>query len=495
VRLQFDFYPRPNYGADSARLRRVGALGIRFEVGAGAYWLRSSVPLDINQDRVTASFLLKRGDAVQFSLTYGEDSPLVLPPLGHWTQRRIEETIDWWARWAARARYDGPYREAVVRSALALKLLTYAPSGAVIAAATTSLPEQMGGGLNWDYRYCWLRDASLTIRALLGLGYNEEADAFLEWLLHATRLTQPELRILYNVFGGNSPRERELPHLSGYCNSLPVRIGNAAREQLQMDVYGEVIDAAAQFAYHQGSFDRATQQALIGMGGYVAKHWNEADQGIWEPREGPQAHTHSRVLCWTALDRLVTLADRGDLRGAPTDKFRRERDRIAHQVKQKAWNDRIRSYAATLGGSELDASLLLLSYYGFESADSSRMKHTYAAMKSKLRAGEDLIYRYVDGPTEGAFGICSFWEAEYLALGGGTLEEATEFFRRLLKYRNDVGLYAEEIDPRNGNALGNFPQAFTHVGLISAALSITEKMKGQKQLPHREENAEENKAA
>jgi len=495
VEVSFTFLPRANYGKTSVKLKHVGELGIKFEVGNGVYWLRSSAPLHIKQNRIEQVMRVKAGDRLQFSLTYSEQSPVVLPPLGDWTHQRICESIAWWQQWAARVEYDGPHRDAVVRSALALKLLAYAPSGAVIAAATTSLPEQFGGSLNWDYRYCWLRDASLTIRALLGLGFHEEVDSFFNWMMHATRLTQPELRVLYTVFGRRTVRERALDHLTGYRNSRPVRIGNAAHSQMQLDVYGEVIDAAAQYAFHRGVFDRETQRTLVNIGRYVASHWDQPDQGIWEPRDHPENHTHSRVLCWTALDRLVTMCERGQLKNAPADEFRRERDRIVDQVKLQAWNADLDSYVSTLHGNALDASLLLMSYYGFESADSPRMRATYNAIRKQLRAGDHLLYRYKNGPKEGAFGLCSFWEVDFLALGAGSLQPALNLFDDLLKYRNDLGLFAEEIDPQSGDALGNFPQAFTHVGLISAALSIAERLKGEKQLAHREDSAEEKAAA
>jgi GH15 family glucan-1,4-alpha-glucosidase len=495
VEMELIFHPREHYGGNNFRLRDLGPLGLRFENGNGTYYLRSSFPLKADGYRVAAHFVMKRGDRVEFSFTYSEVSPVVLPPLGEWTTRRIEDTIGWWTRWAEQPRYNGPYREAVVRSALALKLLTYAPSGAVIAAATTSLPEQRGGSLNWDYRFCWLRDASLTIRAFIGLGYYAEAGCFMEWLLNATRLTQPELRVLYTVFGNKAPRERVLDHLSGFRNSRPVRIGNAARKQLQLDVYGEVLDAAAQYAFHGGTFDRAAQKDILGIGRYIAGNWDQPDQGIWEPRRQPQNHTHSRVLCWTALDRLLSLAEKKHLENAPIELFRRERDRIAGQIKQRSWNSRLNSYVSVLDGDDLDASLLLMSYYGFEAADSPRMQSTYRALRQTLRAGDHLIRRYANGPAEGAFGICSFWEAEFLALGGGTLPQSQELMSELLKYRNATGLYAEEIDPENGDALGNFPQAFTHVGLVSAALSIEERRKGVQQLPHRNPDAEEAKQA
>ncbi len=494
VDVHIHFQPRPNYGT-SPRLRWHHSLGVSLEHGDGIFYLRSSIPLELADDAAQANVTLRAGDCVHFSLTYSEQSPVVLPPLGDWTRKRIQESILWWQTWSARAQYDGPYRNAILRSALALKLLTYAPSGAVVAAATTSLPEQIGGSLNWDYRFCWLRDASLTVRALLGLGYYDEAESFLEWLLYATRLTQPELRILYTVFGEQSPREKTLVHLEGYRNSRPVRIGNAARHQLQLDVYGEVLDAVAQFAFHRDRVANSTRKLLLDIGSYVARHWDQPDQGIWEPRDHPEPHTHSRVLCWTALDRLIKLHESGHLDGASVDLFRHERDRITRQIHERAWNPQLNTYTSTLGGNRLDASLLLMSYYGFEAADSPRMRATYAAIRRDLRANDHLIYRYRTEPKEGAFGICSFWEVDYLALGGGTLDHARSLFEDILKYQNDVGLFAEEIDPASGEALGNFPQAFTHIGLISAALSITERLKGEKQLAHREPSAEENKAA
>lgn len=494
VDMQIHFEPRLHYGAGSPRLKRVGAVGISFVCGDGVYYLRSSVPLELHSDTATAAWTMRRGDTAQFCFTYGEESPVVIPPLGDWSRKRIEESTLWWCQWASKAEYDGPYRDVIVRSGLALKLLSYAPSGAIVAAATTSLPEQLGGSLNWDYRYCWLRDASLTIRALLGLGYRAEASSFIEWMLTATRLTQPRLNILYTLFGSESTREQTLPHLSGYRDSRPVRIGNAAQHQLQLDVYGEVLDAIAQYAFHGGTFARSTQRLLVEIGKHVASNWDQPDQGIWEPREHPQAHTHSRVLCWVALDRLISLCKKGHVKDVPLDDFCRERERIARQVHERAWNPALNSYTSTLDGQDLDASLLLMAYYGFESADSDRMRATYAAIRQTLRANDHLIYRYRSGPDEGAFGICSFWEVDYLALGGGTVEHAQRLFEDILQYKNDVSLYAEEIDPRNGNALGNFPQAFTHIGLISAALSITERLKGQKQLAHREEGAGEKAA-
>jgi GH15 family glucan-1,4-alpha-glucosidase len=487
IRLRIVFHPRARYGLRPVAFHEAARNGLRLEVGRGVYWLRSSLPLELRHDRAEITVQVKSGDALQFSLTYSQESPAVLPPLGLWTRQNIARTVAWWENWARQCTYDGPYRNAVVRSALVLKLLTYAQSGAIVAAPTASLPERVGADLNWDYRYCWLRDASLTIRALLAIGYDEEAEAFLEWMLHATRITRPELRILYTVFGEKAPPERELRYLAGYSASRPVRIGNAARDQLQLDVYGEVIDAAAQFAYLGKQFDRMTQKVLIGFANYAAQHWHLPDNGIWEPRGSRRHNTNSRLLCWTALDRLITLAEQGAWQGVPLDRFRRERESIRREIEEHAWNQRLGSYVAVLDGDGLDASLLLLVWYGFEKPDSQRMRGTYRALRNYLGVGDQLIYRYMREPPEGAFGICAFWEAEYLALGGGSLPDAQVLFERLLSYRNDLGLLGEEINPTTGEPLGNFPQGFTHVGLIGAAVSLQQRAQGVKPLGHREE--------
>ena len=502
VEIELEFAPGNVFGVRPLRLRPASALGVRVEAGRGTYWLRSSVPLQLTDCAASARFRLRAGESAQFSFTYCEDAPAVLPPLGDATREAIARSVAWWRNWIGQARYEGPAPAAVRRSALALKLMSYAPSGAVVAAPTTSLPERIGDGLNWDYRFCWLRDASLTVRALLGLGFEDEVEAFMGWLVHATRLSHPQLHVLYNVYGRRPPRERELPQLEGYAGSRPVREGNAARDQLQLDVYGELLDAVAQWALHlksssrhadfpdllRGHFDRGTGKALLGFGQYVCEHWRLQDEGIWEPRQVRRSNTHSRLLCWTALDRLVTMAEKGFIRNAPVAAFRRERDCIARDIHHRAWKSGLRSYSATFEGEEMDATLLLMSWYGFEHADSPRMRATYHRLRQDLGAG-DLIYRYKSDPPEGAFGICSFWEIEHLALGGGSLQEASDLFHRVLHYRNDVGLMAEEYDARSGAALGNFPQAYTHVGLISAALSIHERATGKISLAHREHGA------
>jgi GH15 family glucan-1,4-alpha-glucosidase len=481
VDVEMRFAPRPHYGQRPGRIRDAGPLGIRVELGADLLVLRSDVRLEVTgSGDVRGHARLRAGEAVRASLTFADDWPAIVPPLGEWSDAAIARSVAWWQGWASRLAYDGPRRDMVVRSALALKLLIYAPSGAIVAAPTTSLPERIGGDLNWDYRFCWLRDAAFTVRALFALGCRAEAQAFVDWLLHATRLTQPALRVLYDVYGNAPARERVLEGFAGYQGSHPVRIGNAADGQRQLDVYGEVIDAVVHFVGEGGTLDRETERTLCAFGEYVCRHWQEPDEGIWEPRSGAAHNTHSRVLCWTALDRLLQLHAQGHLHRAPAAMFAKNRDLIRREVESRAWHAGLGSYVAQLGGDRLDATLLLLPWYGFDEAGSDRMRGTYARVREALGAGDGLLYRYRtdDSPGEGAFGICSFWAAEYLALGGGTTAEARELFEHLCGYANDVGLFAEEIDPATGAALGNFPQAFTHVGLINAAVSLTRRLEG-----------------
>ena len=484
VELDVEFDPRPDFGRAQITIQHAGRFGLRIEWGARLFVLASDAPLPLVSPRCAKTRLkLRAGEKVSFSLTSAADGPAVLPPLGEHVQQKLTWTIDWWKGWAATARYDGPYRDAVVRSALVLKLMSFAPSGAILAAPTTSLPERLGGDLNWDYRFCWLRDAAFTARALFGLGYAPEAEAFLSWTLHATRLTRPELKVIYDIYGERNLAERELPHLPGYGGSRPVRVGNATRDQLQLDVYGEVIEAVAHFVEHGGELDRETQAMLRQFGDFVCRHWQEPDNGIWEPREGRQHFTHSRLLCWVALDRLIGLHERGGLTGIPVERFRTSRDQIRQDIERLAWNPRLEAYTQTLGGDTLDATVLLAAFHGFEEASSPRMRSTFRRICERLGGGPGLLYRYEKSfeGREGAFAMCSFWIAEFLARGGGTLPEAHEAMRHTLSHANDLGLFAEEIDPKSGNALGNFPQAFTHVGLINAALALADRQQQESQ--------------
>ena len=473
VELEIVVAPRPDFGHARVRCGHHRHLGIRWEVGSELYALRSDVPLALDAGTAHARFSLRAGQTATFSFTR-DDGPALLAPLGEPALVRIARSIAWWQAWADRAAYTGPYREQVIRSALTVKLMAFAPSGAIVAAPTTSLPEKPGGDLNWDYRYCWLRDAAFTTSALLKLGYEDEAIAFTSWLLHATRLTHPEMRILYDVYGRLPAREHEIASAAGYRGARPVRVGNAAAHQLQLDCYGEVIDAVAHLAGVVGGVSRETQHLLRDLGDYVCRHWRLPDQGIWEPRGAPEHRTHSRLLCWVALDRLHDLGRRGLVGGVDLDRLAQEAVTIRGDIEDHGYDASRGCYTGSFGNPDLDASVLLLPWYGFHPAKAPRMRSTFERVRERLAAGPGLFYRYDDSlrTGEGAFWICSFWAVELLARGGGTLDEAHALMDAARGYANDVGLMAEEIDPATGEALGNFPQAYTHVGLINAALSL-----------------------
>ncbi|PTL78785.1 glycoside hydrolase family 15 protein [Vitiosangium sp. GDMCC 1.1324] len=479
VTLEVLYDPRPDYGRAKAQVKDGGNLGWRQEHDGWLYTLRTDVPLQPRPEGgLHGRLTLRAGQRVHFSLTATNDGPAVLPPVGRFSWGQVERTVKAWRGWVSRCRYAGPCREAVVRSALVLKLLTFGPSGGLVAAPTTSLPEVMGGQDNWDYRFCWVRDSAFTARALYGLGYEAEAEAFVSWLLRATWLTQPRMHVFYDVYGRLRTGEEELPHLRGYEGSRPVRVGNAAAIQLQLDSYGEAIDAVAQLARRGGHLDREELKMLKRFGEYVTKVWERPDEGIWEPRTGKREHTFSRLSCWAALDRLLELYGRGVFRNVriPMERFQQARERLREEIETRGWNRRLHSYVRVLDGDEVDADLLLMAWYGFEDARSERMRSTYRRIEERLGAGDALLYRNENDIQEGsgAFGICSFWKVGFLAKGGGSFAEAERAFEKLLGLANDVGLFAEEVDAETGEARGNFPQAFTHVGLISAALELEE---------------------
>jgi GH15 family glucan-1,4-alpha-glucosidase len=470
--------PRPEYGTVTPRLHDRGQSGYCYTHRGEALVLRSEIPLTMVGGRpgVRGHARLRAGERRYVALAYAHGEPAVLPCFGEVAERKMARTIRWWQDWASRCRYDGPYRASVVRGALTLKLMAYAPSGAVVAAPTTSLPEMVGGVRNWDYRYCWLRDASLTVRAFMELGYEDEATAFLGWLLHSTRLSWPELQVLYDVHGETRLPERDLAHLDGYAGSRPVRVGNDAERQLQLDIYGEVVDAVSGFVRRGGTLDRATARMLVGLGKTVCRRWREPDEGVWETRAGRRHHTYSKVMCWVALDRLLELAGGGAIE-APVEMFTAQRNAIRAEVEERGYSERLQSYVSVLGGEEVDASLLLLGRYGYAGPHSPRMRATCERIHERLGVN-GLLYRYQgtdDGlpPGEGAFGIASFW-AVGCRCRQGDVDAAARAFEHLCSLANDVGLLAEEIDPTTGAQLGNFPQAFTHVGLIDAALTLAE---------------------
>lgn len=476
VEVKLSYEPRFAYGEVVPHIQKK-EYGLQCTHGTDALMLRSELPASVAPDGRSAhgKAILRCGEQRFAGLTFARGEPLILPPLGEEAAFLLQQTIQWWKSWAAQCQYDGPYREAVVRSALALKLMTYAPSGAIVAAPTTSLPEEIGGESNWDYRYCWLRDASLTMRALLDLGYRAEGGAFLGWMLHSTHLTWPRLQVVYDVFGGTSIEERELSHLAGYRNSRPVRVGNEAGGQLQLDIYGEVVGAAHEYLMRGGQLAQRRVQSLRKLGKVVCDQWREPDNGIWEVRSGRRHHVHSKLMCWRALDSLITMKKHGHL-DLPLERFKKERSAIRQAIEAEGYSKEVESYVQVFDNEQADASLLLLPVQGYIDPSDPRMQSTYAFLEEELSTN-GLWRRYRTGERdgleghEGAFGICSFWGVEYLARSGKRAA-AEEAFAHLLSYSNDVGLFAEEIDPGRGTALGNFPQAFTHIGLINAAMAL-----------------------
>jgi GH15 family glucan-1,4-alpha-glucosidase len=483
VEIQIDFNPRPNYAREKPVLHDAEKLGFRMEIDRQLITLRSDINLILQKNgSAFASLKMMAGQRFDFSLTYTSEGPAVLPLLGDLISQKLALTINWWQKWSNRMKYSGPYRTQVMRSALALKLLGHAPSGSFIAALTTSLPERIGHNLNWDYRFCWLRDAAFTVRALFGLGYIEEAEAFVSWLLHSTRLTLPELKVLYDVYGEDIHNDVVLPHLKGYEASSPVRIGNGVRSFFELDVYGEVIEAVTHLVRAGRVLDHETQKMLRGFGEYVCKNWQKPDTGIWEKMHPLKHYTHSKLMCWVALDRLIEIHKLGQIKNIPLDTFIENRSLIRNEIEEKSWNSKIQSYTQIFEGEELDSTVLVMALYEFEEASSARMQQTFQRIQEKLSPVPGLIYRYQKSiqEGEGTFGLCSFWNAEFLARGGGSIQNAHKAFNQILLYANDIGLFSEEIDPKTGDALGNFPQAFTHIGLINTALSLLEREKKEK---------------
>jgi GH15 family glucan-1,4-alpha-glucosidase len=476
VPFQASIDPRPDYARLEPRPKLRRRLGWFYGWRNELLHVQSEIDLTLDISALNGTFSVSSGQRRYFSLSYSQSEPAIIPLLREEADERLNRTTTWWRGWSHQIVYSGLHRDAVVRSAVTLKLLSFSLSGAIVAAPTTSLPEAIGSGRNWDYRYCWLRDAGLTMQALIGLGIKEDAGAFLDWLLHATRLTWPKLKIMYDIYGRTGLDERELPHLAGYRDSRPVRIGNGAHTQQQLDVYGEVILAAYTYAADGGVIDKAGARMLAGLGKVVHDIWREPDSGIWEVR-GPQRHfTFSKIMCWAALDRLLALEKMGVVwLGDRAAIYKADRAAIAELIETRGFNSEIQAYTGEIDGNQVDASILLMPNIGFKDADDPRIRSTYALICQRL--GQDgLLQRYesgVDGLSgdEGAFGICSFWAIEQLAQSGEA-DNAEEKFRRLLSFSNDVGLFSEEIDSRTREALGNFPQAFTHIGVINAAIAI-----------------------
>jgi GH15 family glucan-1,4-alpha-glucosidase len=416
---------------------------------------------------IEGEFTTRAGSTSLLVLSAAHQEPLVLPARAE-VEARLEATSSAWREWSERREYNGPWRDAVLRSVLALKLLVYAPSGAIAAAATTSLPEEIGGHHNWDYRFSWPRDSAFALEALLALGCAPEARAFFFWLLHASQLTHPRLQVLYRLNGRADADEKTLP-LAGYRGSRPVRIGNGAAGQTQLDVYGEVFSAAARFADLSDGFDRDHGRRLAEIADHVCKIWEQPDAGIWEMRDEPRHFTQSKMMCAVALDRASELAERGLLPDKHLERWQEEQIQIREFVEKRCYSDAKASYTRSAGEEQLDPSLLHAVLAGYDEPTSPRLIGTVDAVCRELGHGP-LVYRWADEP--GAFLPCSFWLADAYARQG-RLEQAAPLMDELIGLANDLGLYAEELDAETGAFLGNFPQGLTHLALINAAVSYT----------------------
>jgi GH15 family glucan-1,4-alpha-glucosidase len=475
VAMRMEFIQRFGYGATVPWVTREASGGVRAVAGPDMAVLRTPVPLRGEDLRTLASFEIHAGKTVPFVLTYGpshEGAPGVIAPI-----EALSRTEAFWREWSGQCREAGPWSEAVKRSLITLKALTYAPTGGIVAAATTSLPEQIGGPRNWDYRFCWLRDATLTLLALMNAGFFEEASAWRDWLLRAVAGSPNQMQIMYGLAGERRLTEWAVPWLPGYEASSPVRIGNAAHGQRQLDVFGELMDALHQ-ARRGGLPDSSAAWSLqCALLAHLETIWSEPDDGIWEVRGGRQHFVHSKVMAWVAFDRGIRSIEEFGLRG-PSERWRRIRQQIHEEVCSKGYDAARGSFVQAYGSQELDASLLLMPAVGFLPASDPRIVRTVEAIERELMR-DGLVLRYDTGTVadglpegEGAFLACSFWLADaYVLLGRH--KEARALFERLLAFRNDVGLLSEEYDVHLRRQVGNVPQAFSHLALINTAHNLT----------------------
>jgi GH15 family glucan-1,4-alpha-glucosidase len=474
VALKTEIVLRFDYGAIVPWVNRLDDGRLCAVAGPDLITIHSDVELKGVDLTTVGEFTLRAGDQVSFVATWGPSH--LAPPPSVEPLTALDLTERRWTEWSSRCTYRGEWREAVMRSVIVLKALTFRPTGGIVAAPTTSLPEQVGGVRNWDYRYCWLRDATITLLALMNAGYYKEAAAWRDWLLRAAAGSPDQVQIMYGLSGERFLREWELHWLLGYENSRPVRVGNAAHEQLQLDVYGEVLDAlhqariggipASDEAWH-------LEQALVAQ---LEKIWHQPDQGIWETRGKPQHFTHSKVMAWVAVDRAVKSAEQFVLPG-PVAHWRALRDQIHAEVCERAFDPERNSFVQAYGSKLLDAGTLLIPIVGFLPIDDPRVQGTIAAIEKDLLV-DGFVLRYDTAATddglpegEGAFLACSFWLADNYALSGRH-DDARRLFECLLTMRNDVGLLSEEYDPRLKRQVGNFPQAFSHVALLSTAVNL-----------------------
>jgi GH15 family glucan-1,4-alpha-glucosidase len=473
VAMKTEIVFRFDYGSIVPWVSRLDDGSLRAIAGPDMIVVRSSVELHGAHLTTVGEFSVGEGEEVSFVMTWGPSH--LAPPKSVDPKRALRVTEEFWEEWASVCTYRGEWRDPVMRSLLTLKSLTYRPTGGIVAAPTTSLPEQIGGIRNWDYRYCWLRDATLTLLSLMDAGYYSEAEQWRDWLLRAAAGSADQVQIMYGLGGERFLREWDIPWLDGYENSKPVRIGNAAHGQLQIDVYGEVMDAL-----HQARLGKIRESAdgwelQKALAAHLEKIWEQPDQGIWETRGEPQHFTHSKVMAWVAIDRAVKGAELCGLDG-PLDRWRALRDKIHADVCEKAFNRQLNAFVQSYGSNQADASVLLISLVGFLPASDPRIRGTVECVEKHLLV-DGFVLRYDsdatdDGlpPGEGAFLACSFWLADnYVLLG--RRDDALRIFERLLSLRNDVGLLSEEYDPRLLRQVGNFPQAFSHIALLSTAFN------------------------
>ena len=469
--------PRFGYGAAPHTLTETDA-GVVFTSGSLTVGLSATVPVEHDGRDVTAEFKLAEGESAVLALDEVTDGAEPRGCSREEARELGEATIAFWRSWLSASRYRGRWREIVHRSALTLKLLTYAPTGAIVAAPTTSLPEQIGGERNWDYRYAWVRDAAFCVYALLRLGFTSEADAFMRFILrHATvgESASGPLQVMCGIDGRTDLPERELSHLAGYRGSQPVRVGNAAAKQLQLDIYGELMDSIYLYdAWHE-PISSAQWDVIMVRAGWVCDHWDQPDEGIWETRGGPRKFLYSQLMCWVAMERTIRMANR---RGLPADleRWRHARDAIYRRIMDSDWSSALDAFAQYEGAEVLDAAALLMPLVKFISPTDPRWLSTLDALTARL-VSDSLVYRYdprasPDGlrGAEGTFSACSFWYVEALTRAG-RVEEARLAFEKMLTYANHLGMYAEQIS-LTGEQQGNFPQALTHLALISAAFNL-----------------------
>jgi GH15 family glucan-1,4-alpha-glucosidase len=481
VQMRMELAPRFDYGSIGPWVRRAHVRGAkgkrRLRAVGGPDALVLDTPVEVRRDELTAvaDFEVSAGQRVPFVLAYHPSQEP--PPDAPDAEAVLKQTESWWREWSGRCTCQGEWRDAVQRSLITLKALTFAPTGGIVAAATTSLPEQIGGVRNWDYRFCWVRDATFTLYSLISNGYVEEARAWREWLRRAVAGKPSQMNIMYGIDGRRRLTELELAWLPGYEDSKPVRTGNAAHEQFQLDVFGELIDAMYQARRAGLEPDDEAWKSALALMHYLTEAWHEPGEGIWEVR-GPRQHfTHSKVMAWVAFDRVVKSVEQFG-RPGPVEEWRKQRDQIHEEVCRAGYDKSRNTFVQYYGSKELDASLLMIPLVGFLPAKDPRVIGTVEAVQRELKH-DGLVARYLTGPGvdglppgEGAFLACSFWLADCLHLLGRD-GEARELFERLLSLRNDVGLLSEEYDPGRRRLVGNFPQAFSHVGLVNTALNLS----------------------